>query len=545
MRALVDKTGGIRYRGTLRLGLVLLLGLLAVGCSDSTAPGGGGNNIEISFAPAAQGQEIDLTETIDFSISAPDAKTVNVNWKMHGIVISQAHSYTYRPIVLGTDTLRVQVAADGNARNYYWVIETVAVSSTLPPEVLSVSSSPGPEPGDVHVSWNRVENSTYPIAEYQVAVSATSAITDANWDEARLLRQVPNQVGQVSYLENFTVADDGMVPGESIWLAVRAVDQAGQMSPVGGNTFTTVTTSWWLNGTVSDGTGAIPSYVVVKSIAPSLSTNIDAVTGRFSLGPFRSVDEISVYTRSSTEQGSGWFDFQSTALDSIDGKDYEIVLIKRHTLDEACDGYTGQFLNYLRFMAKTQHSQNNPDNTKLRKWETYPVKVYLPDPPSVDGVDFAAASQFAMAFWDSVMGEPYFEEVDNPDVADVVINVEDRGSVLYGQVNLLEPSPQLYALGDVIPEKVEVYLWTGIADVPNPMAGAKAVAMHEFGHVLGLLAHSGCAESGHLMVVGGTGYLTNEHPIHTDEQNAVRCIRLLPQNVDTASYSLTEINPPD
>lgn len=525
----------VRGSITLMLAIGVLVALLVVGCTDSTAPDGPGTDVEISFYPAAQGQEIELTETVDFSVSAVNADKLSVNWKKRGIVISEGDSYTYRPLVLGTDTLVVQADADGYARNYYWVIKVVSVAGTQPKPVVGVGAEPGPAPGDVECTWRNVATSTYPIAEFVIAKSSTGLITDANWDEAQILRRVPNQVGEIYFAENFTVADDGMVPGEDIWLAVRAVDQAGQFSPVSVNGFTTITTAWWLTGVVVDDTGAYPPFVSVRSVDPPLATNTDGTDGSFRLGPFRSSDKVEIYTRSSTEQGSGWFDFQTVPLDSVTGKDREIVLIKRHIIDPYCtDNYNGQFLNYFRYMTRADDRFAVSGETNLWQWDSYPLRVFVPEAQPDDNADYVAAAQFVMAYWDSVMGESYFEMTDNSEAADVVFRIDNSSSTLYGKVSLLEPAGSEYILGTVKPEKVEVYISTRIAT----LLGAKSVMLHELGHVLGLVEHSGCQGSEHLMMIGHIADFDAEHPIHPDEQNAVRCIRRLPQGLDTSRFSL-------
>ncbi len=510
----------------------LCLVLFLVGCTDTTDPGIGDDGITISFLPFAKNQELNLAQTLEFSASAPEANTLKVNWWRNGRVMSTATTYTYVPAALGIDTLQVQADADGVGGTRFWVINVVSTGSTLPAAVSTVSAGPGPAPGDVSVTWNRVSPTVYQLDEYVVAVNFDESVTAANWDQARELRRVTHRVAQVGYTENFTVAADGMIPRANAWFAVRAVDELGQMSPIVANGFTTVTTAWWVNGVVRDDTGE-PLIVTVSSVEPEISTNSDG-NGIFRLGPFRSIDRITLRTRSSNTTIDGWYDFQSVALDSISGKDYEILLLTRHQMDAACGLYNGQFLTYLQYMSRTGFQMDDPDNSLLLKWSHFPLRVYLPEFVNEAGVDFAEAGRFAMAFWDSVMGEPYFTATTDSAEAQITFLFGTSRPLSNGQVRLLEPAGPEFVIGDVIPEKMEVYISSEISRAKH----AKEVSLHELGHILGLLSHTNCAFSDYLMVPGASGNLSNEHPIHLDEQRAVRAIRYLHQGVDMLGYSL-------
>jgi hypothetical protein len=102
----------------------------------------------------------------------------------------------------------------------------------------------------------------------------------------------------------------------------------------------------------------------------------------------------------------------------------------------------------------------------------------------------------------------------------------------YGEAGLELPVGGV--LGTVVPIRIRVK----IAAVITEDAFFKEVALHEFGHVLGLVDHSFfCTDAHHLMLNGGAGgNLLLPDPIHPDEIRAVRTIRRLAQGVDMRGY---------
>ena len=117
--------------------------------------------------------------------------------------------------------------------------------------------------------------------------------------------------------------------------------------------------------------------------------------------------------------------------------------------------------------------------------------------------------------------------------ADIVFLFEERGQN-YGEASLLVPGPD-EELGEVIPEKMQI--WVNTTAVLDSLAIA-GVALHEFGHTLGLFAHSECAlASEHLMLpAGGVPAFQRPVPIHLDERRAVRAIRNIPQAASLSDY---------
>jgi len=108
------------------------------------------------------------------------------------------------------------------------------------------------------------------------------------------------------------------------------------------------------------------------------------------------------------------------------------------------------------------------------------------------------------------------------------------GSAANGQASIVLPDDQPYQLGDVVPQRMCVYIHDTLDDEQR----IRETALHELGHVLGLVRHSSCSRSGYLMYFTAAGALDNgpENAIHPDELRAVRAIRHLPQGYDMEGF---------
>jgi hypothetical protein len=517
----------VRWCALATAGLWLVPLLPVGGCG-----GGGGTTPEpgdppvISFTPAAQGQHLQLAQSLTFSAAVTPAGSLTVTWRRHGSVVGSARDYVYQAALVGRDTLRAHAEADGSTRDYYWVIDVQAQPGTSPPAVSSAAVAPGPDPVQVVVSWTRVNGSTYPLTDYEIVLSYAGAVTAETWDAAQPLATIPHVPAQVGYSAVFDRDHGGLVAGAEAWFAIRARDDHGQLSATVTSRHTRITTEWWIDGRVLDDFGAPLMGVIVASEAPVRNTNSD-VDGLYRLGPYRSVDTVQVQTTAEVE----YYEFTTERLGSAVDAHLDLTLMRRYGLDPVCTDYGGDFLAYLRHMTRTVPSESDTAASRLWKWDHYPVSVFLPDSTSTSGRDMDGLVRRMLALWNSTMGETYFVEVPTAAAADVEVAFVTGLEEGYGQASLTDPAGGDF--GNVLPVRMRVEIEIGILTDQF----FQEVALHEFGHVLGLSAHStGCEGAGHLMVFGASGNLSLPNPIHPDEVRAVRCVRRLPQGVDMKRY---------
>ncbi len=406
----------------------------------------------------------------------------------------------------------------------------------VPASVKGIQVRPGDGPGLVDVSWQWVQDSLYPVTTYEIRTSPDGPLTDANWNQARRLSEQAAVANQESYTRTFSVAEDGMVPGVMNWFGVRAWDGAGQPSPLEGQWGTVPTQTGAVTGRVIAADGQLQAGVPVelsREGKPPLRTTTD-IDGAFAFSAILNNLPISLRTVSGETDPGRWFDYTLELPVGSPLEDLPLPLVEQHEMDSRCTLATPDFMTYLRAMTKTNLPTDNRPDTKLYKWDHWPLTVYLPADDTPVEVDFQAQSRWALEIWNTTMPEPYFVETDAPETADVVFVYSDQYPTLNGQVSILEPRGG-YVVGNIIPQRMEVYLHSTMDSAQR----VAEVALHELGHVIGIAGHSPCSRAGYLMYITSAGVLDNgpENAIHPDEQALVEAIRHLPQGLDMAGFN--------
>lgn len=499
---------------------------LTFGCGGGGTTPDDGLTPVITFTPESQAQQFAVGQNSVFRVAVDPEVALTVTWRRGGAVVGTSRDYAFAASQVGRDTLRVRAEAAKAARDYYWVIDVEPEAQTAPPPVPAVSVVPGQDPVQVTVSWSRVSASTFPLVDYVVAISYTGQITPGNWGDAQVLGEVAHVTGQVAYTRTFGRLDAGLVPGAEAWIAIRARDDRGQLSSEFTNRFTRITTEWWIDGRITDDTGE-PLVAVSVASSPQVRNGNTNVDGRFRLGPYRSIDTVTVQTAT-----IDYYDLTTTRLGSAVDVTRDIVLPFKHGVDPSCTGFGGDFLTYLRHMTRTQSAETDTAASRLWKWAQYPVSVFLPDSTTASGRDLDGLAREMLELWNSEMGETYLVEAASVATADVRVEWMPDISGGYGRTALELPVGGV--LGDVAPIRMRVR----VAAVIESDQFFREVVLHEFGHALGLVEHSIlCPGSGHLMLDGGGGgNLDLEFPIHPDEMRGIRTIRRLAQGVDMRRY---------
>lgn len=510
----------------------VLAGLLALamgGCGGGGGSTGPGPDPVIGFTPTTQGLQLTIGDTRQFGATVSPEGDLSVTWRRGGAVVGDQRQYLYEARQVGRDSLRVRAEAGTVIREFFWVLDVAAAPLTLPPQVSGVTVAPGPEPVEVVVTWTRVAGSTYPIVAYEIVMSYAGAVTTDNWEQSIHLGETPHVSGQSGYGVTFSRANGGLLPGAEAWFAVRARDDRGQLSGALLSRRTNITTEWWIDGRVLDDLGAPILGVITATSAPIRNDNTDG-EGLFRLGPYRSVDTVTV----ATTPPAGYYAFRTGGITSAVDVSLDIVLPQRYELAPECafDSYGGNYLNWFRRMTRTATVAGDTAASRLWKWQEWPVSVFVPDSTLASGRDMGQAAREMIALWNQSLGEVFMVETGSRVTADIYFAWVDDASAGYGQASLELPVGGV--LGDVRPERIRLEVETGLLTDQF----FREVCLHELGHALCLSAHSlECDGAGHLMVLGASGNLSLEHPIHPDEVRAVRLLRVLPQGVDMRGFT--------
>ena len=404
------------------------------------------------------------------------------------------------------------------------------------PEVPEVAVGHGPFGGEVEVSWHSVDNSLSPVDRYEVAASGDGPITSGNFASAQLLGSFPHE-GIHTRFEQVFGPGDGLVSGRRYWFAVQARDEIDRSSPVTASPDHLVISGWHLSGVIRDHRGepvaGVPLELAYLGVEGPPMRVWSLEDGTFQSPLLLAHDPIGLVTHAAESHPLRYYDFRIEGMDG-EGRDHlDITLVPRHRLDDACSEFGHDFLTYLRGMTKTTNPTNNRPDTRLRKWERFPLKVFIPEAAGTTGLDLAGLCREMPPVWNLHLEQEVFVLTDRPDSAQVVFRFDDDVPQVNGQVSVLLPGGGHF-IGDVIPARMEVYLnaTMGVAQ------RVQEVALHELGHVLGIADHSQCTGAGYLMYVSSSGALDHgiEAAIHPDEQALVWTIINLPQEVDLANY---------
>ncbi len=517
--------------------ILLALGQGA-GCSDSTNPVPNPEDLSFQHTPSNAVSDFLVGDLADFSLSVSPDVTLDIAWSMNGQSAGQGKVFNYDAAHVGIDTLNVEYSYSSVTWSHTWYASVDPNTVTAPDEIPWVILDHGPVAADVVVRWHVIPSSTYPLSEYQVKFSYGGEITDENWNEATLLGTFPIEEDQVGHAELFSAAEHGLIAGSEAWFAVRGLDEVGQFSPLAGHQQHLISSPWFIEGYVySDRMIALPE-VIIDYGCPSCRVNTDA-NGFYSIGPLPNVNSYTLTTFTDNTHNplipeTSWYDYslRDVPYDPLGTQD--IVIITRYDLSDFCSGYGDDYLTYFKNMTHTSSPSTLRPNNILYRWEEYPIPVYVPNFTNEHGLALGTLCRSALGYINQIMEEEYLYLVDSPEEAKIVFYYGDESVQYTGRVILDEPSDESYSLGDVIPERMLVY----ISDQLSDSQSVEEVALHELGHTLGFYSHGLCIGDNFLMIVNSQGSLDSgpENAMNPNEKRGLAIIRHLPQATDMNDF---------
>lgn len=510
-------------------GLALLAALSGCGGSDPSGPEG---DPTFRYDPDRSEVEITILNSQFFKVTTEPAGGAEAHWYVDGEKQLDGTGFNFFPSAVGLDTVRVEVSAGGASDVREWLVRVVPTADELPGEVQGVAVEHAPEPGEAVVNWLRVSATTYPIADYLVAVSYAGPISAENWAEATELEVVPHVEGELQYSRIYDLED-----GERVWVAVRARDELGQLSDIT-RTYDHLTSYPWSIGVkVQEAGGGPVSEVILRWVVNGqVRQGNTPYDGYYEIGPFRNIDIVRFETQINQGEIQGeYYDYVNPDVTVDDAPLLDIHLIPRRLIDAECTTRYGdrEFLHYLRERTRTAMASAVRPNHQLLHWDSYPLRVHVPEFTRSDGLQLHELVLAAMANWNTVMGEDYFVRTSDEAEAQVLIQYTDPAGA-YGEVTLLEPAGYGNYIEAAIPEVMGVAL-----DATSLTSGEffTMTMLHELGHVLGIYEHTDCTHSSYLMNRNPSSSLDDPNGgIHPDEQLVARMVRHLPQATEMDLY---------
>jgi len=488
----------------------------------------------VDFLPAGPDADayVGLTAVFTASTRWP---VLGAAWEVDGAPAGTDTLVHLTPDALGTRQVSVRIETPDTTAVHAWTVTVRPFAEAAPPAVEGLALAPGDAPGRCFLSWDRVTASILPLSAYEVRFRWDGPPTAESW----AVDQDPGDVAATAGIGRvkvpYTPEGDGLVPDREVWFAVRARNDRGQLSPVAGTVHMRLPGEWWIEGAVTAPGGDPVTGVRVRD-HDRLNTTATDAEGRYRLGPYFELSPVVVEAGSEPDAppGEGWHVARSDTLWSGGTRRRDFLLIPRLGCAPNCFTFGSDFLRYLRLMSGTWSATLQRPNVNLYRWPEYPVTVYVPDWVSGAGVDFGACAREAIRIWNDSMEQDYFTEVEDSTRAHVTFRYDAPDVTAYGLAELDRPGGGELHLGETIPEHVTVHI-TPIAPATQ---ACTELALHELGHVLGLIDHAYCSGVPYLMNVSAIHSLDNgwENAIHPDERAAVRVIRLLPQGLDMGAY---------
>jgi len=472
----------------------------------------------VNFPPRLTGLfpvEANPTMVVDtdqqFAVDAEDrdGDTLSYSYSIDGVDVSAGPRYTFHPTTKGTRMVRAVVSDGENTVAHDWNVRVTGIPDSIAPAIVQITAiGEGTEPGEVDIEWITVgkDGMVGVASNYLVRTSPTPIRDEADWSRASERPGVPSPLpaGQTMRM---TIRN--ITPARHTYVAVRAVDDFGNLSPISAPA-ETFSRGMWISGRVLDALTMQPiAGAIVRFLSREDTTSTDGSWQLTELSP-----EISTLVAMDEDERlviGSYFDYGVLyAAKQLD--DLNLYLIPAVRMEST------MYPDFLVFFRSMTDTPGIPVGSSQRRWNL-PVDFYVPS-FSKGGLDYAAVITSVAAELDQDIGQSVFHLVSATPA--VGVDIRYRTDITRDNFLMRFWTAQWYPQDGRI-EHRQVYTAASELALRN-------ISRHEIGHALGL-NHS--IDPIHVMVGGVAPTATR---FTSDEVDVLRVRYHLPRGLDNAGF---------
>lgn len=465
----------------------------------------------VEFHPVESAPRLIIDNALEFALLATDEDDDSLSYffTVDGELVSRKPHFLYTALEI-EDRVVTGVVGDGEFfQSKTWNLKVTDVPDDDPPAQIPVTSiETGAEPGEISLAWVAVGEDGFDgvASVYHVRTSPSPIVDEVEWDRASIRPRVPAPAASG---QTMSMIVDGLTPARFSYVAVRAEDDFGNLSPLHA-AVGAYTRGMRVTGNVFDAVSGEPLSGVSVRLAHFATTS--AIDGGFEFIELPPVDG-DLIARDDPDDGEvgAYYDFRETY--EIIHNDYlPLYLLPNKTLT------TTEYGGFRQFLLALIEQDGIPLRHNQRRW-ALPINVYVP-PFQANGLDYRQVVVEVLEELEPYLGFDLFEVVDQP--PDLGVNVEFSGSISVDHYVTTERTSDYY------PVKGRVRFRTVYA--PNTITPFKKIIRHEFGHAMGL-KHS--VDVKHLMV---GGVFPSATTFTDDEVSVIRALFNIPRGQDMGAY---------